>query len=254
MGFRYIDKIVTPENLQKFLELVDHAAGAGSDVSNIFDLSDKLNGSRPMGLCVKAIQKDPASLALLEERYVGPLYDIDAMLKMPKGSLGWTYGKVMSAMGYDPQFYRIPSTFENDEQYINFRVYKTHDIHHLLTGYSMDNFGELGVISVFAGQIAFPGFVFTDLLSLLMAFFAGETLYSEAETPIEQARTLGYRFRLISDGIEMGIKARPLFPVKWEEILERPLDELRSEFQIEPVTEGIFSWYSDPKLRQAIAG
>jgi ubiquinone biosynthesis protein Coq4 len=253
MSFRYIDKIVTPENLQKFLSLVDLAAGAGSDVNNIFDLSDRLNESRPMSRCVKMIQNDPASAALLAERYVGPLYDIDEMLKMPKGSLGWTYGRVMSEMGYDPQFYRIPDRFDSDEQYINFRVYKTHDIHHLLTGYSMDNFGELGVISVFAGQIGFPGFVFTDLLSLLMAFFGSEQLYHEAEDPIEQARTLGYRFRLISDGIETGLNAKPLFPVKWEEILDRPIDELRSEFNITPVTEGIFSWYSDPKLQEAIA-
>ncbi len=253
MGFRYIDKIITPENLQKFLELVDHAAGAGSDVNNVFDLSDKLNGTRPMGLCVKAIKRDPASLALLEERYVGPLYDLDAMLKLPKGSLGWTYGTVMSALGYDPQFYRIPESFEDEETYINFRVYKTHDIHHILTGFSLDNFGELGVISVFAGQIGFPGFVFVDLLSMLMTFFASDTSYAEAEDPIEQAKSLGYKFRLISDGIEMGTKAKRLFPVKWEEILDRPLEEVRSEYNIEPVREGIYSWYSYPQLQGVIA-
>jgi ubiquinone biosynthesis protein COQ4 len=253
MGFRYIDKVITPENLQKFLELADNAAGAGQDVNNIFDLSDKLNTSRPMGVCVKAIKQDAASLALLEERYVGPLYDLHAMLKMPKGSLGWTYARIMEAMGYDPQFYRIPDRFESEEAYVNFRVYKTHDIHHILTGYSMDGFGELGVISVFAGQIGFPAFVFVDLLSMLISFFASDELYTKAETPIEQARTLGYKFRIISDGIEMGMRAKRLFPVKWEEILDQPLEELRSQFQIEPVTEGIFSWYSDPKLQSAIA-
>ena len=117
----------------------------------------------------------------------------------------------------------------------------------------MDNFGELGVISVFGGQIGFPAFVFLDLLSMMMAFFGNEELYLAAEDPIEQARTLGYRFRLISDGIEMGMKAKPLFPVKWEEMLERSLDELRAEFQIEPATEGIYSWYNDPRLESAIA-
>ncbi len=253
MSFKYIDKMVTPENMEQFLELVNYAAGSGSDVNNIFDLSEKLHSSRAMGLCVKAVQLNPTSAAMLAERYVGPRYDIDAMLKMPKGSLGWTYAKIMTAMGYDPDFYRTPASFGKEEEYITFRVYKTHDIHHIVTGFSMDNFGEFGVISVFAAQIRYPAFVFVDLISMLMTFLKGEKLYGEAENPSEQARTLGYQFRLISDGLEMGANAKPLFPVKWEELLERQLEDLRAELNIEPVRSGIYSWYSNPKLQEAIA-
>ena len=68
MGFRYIDNLVKPENLNQFLELVDLAAGSGKDVTNVFDLSDRLNKSRPMQLCIQAIQRDPASIQLIEER------------------------------------------------------------------------------------------------------------------------------------------------------------------------------------------
>ncbi|MBR8831466.1 MAG: hypothetical protein N5P05_000952 [Chroococcopsis gigantea SAG 12.99] len=253
MSFNYIDKVITPENLQKFLELVDYAAGSGKDVNNVFDLSDKLHGSRPMGLCVKAIGQDPASAAMLAERYVGPDYDVEAMLKMPKGSLGWTYATILTTMGYDAKFYRTPDSFANEEDYITFRVYKTHDIHHVMTGFSLNNFGEFGVISVFGAQIRYPTFIFIDLISMLLTFFSSQNLYGEAENPVEQARTLGYQFRLISDGIEMGLKAKPLFPVKWEELFERPIEELRSQLNIEPVREGIYSWYSDPKLKAALS-
>jgi ubiquinone biosynthesis protein Coq4 len=93
MGFRYIENFAKPENLNQFLELVDLAAGAGKDVNNVFDLSDKLNHSRPMELCIQALQRDPASTKLIEERYVGPPYDLEAMLQMPKDSLGWTYAR-----------------------------------------------------------------------------------------------------------------------------------------------------------------
>lgn len=48
MGFRYIQNLVTPDKVEQFLELVDLAAGAGKDVNNVFDLSDKLRDSRPM--------------------------------------------------------------------------------------------------------------------------------------------------------------------------------------------------------------
>lgn len=253
MSFRYINNLITPDKVNQFLELVDLAAGAGQNVSAAFDLSEKLHGSRPMQLCIKAVQSNPACAAILQERYVGPPYDLEAMLAMPKDSLGWTYAKVLSTLGYDPQFYRTPQSFEQDDDYITFRVYKTHDIHHILTGYSLDNFGELGVISVIAGQIRFPAFIFLDLMALLMAFFNSEDLYNQEQTAAEQAKTLGYAFELLSAGLKMGAEAQPLFPVKWEEGLERPLAEWRQKLQIQPVMTGPYSWYSDPALQAAIA-
>jgi ubiquinone biosynthesis protein Coq4 len=239
--------------MQQFLEFVDLAAGSGKDVNNVFDMSEKFNPTRPMQRCVKAIQNNPASAAMLQERYVGPLYDLEAMLKMPKYSLGWTYAQVMNTLGYDPQFYRRPESFANDAEYITFRVYKTHDLHHILTGFSLDGLGELGVISVSVAQFGFPAFVFLDLISMMVSFFNNDNLYSEDLDPAEMAKTLGYKFKVISQGLEMGQAAQPLFPIKWEEGLTRPIEEWRQELNINPVREGIFSWYSRPELAAAIA-
>jgi ubiquinone biosynthesis protein COQ4 len=89
-SFKYINDIVSRGNLTQFLELVDLAAGAGKDVNNVFDLSDRFNHGRPLERCLEARRSDAASARMLEERYVGPLYDLDAMLRMPRNSLGWT--------------------------------------------------------------------------------------------------------------------------------------------------------------------
>jgi ubiquinone biosynthesis protein COQ4 len=67
-----------------------------------------------------------------------------------------------------------------------------------------------------------------------------------------QATTMRYAFDLLSAGIAMGQAAQPLFSVKWEEGLKRPLDEWRRELNITPVTEGIYSWYSRAELKAAI--
>lgn len=248
MGFRFIDGLVKPEKLNQFLELVDLAAGAGQDPNNVFDLSDRFNSSHPMQLCIQAIQQDPTASQVIEERYVGPPYDLESLLKLPKDSLGWTYAKVLSTLGYDPKFYRTPTTFNSDAEYISFRVYKTHDIHHILTGFMLDNLGELGVISVTAAQTRFPAFLFLDIVSLLSNFFTAETLYSEDLDRTAKGKTLGYAFHLISRGIEMGQAAKPLFPVKWEEGFDRPISEWRKELNIQPVMEGPYSWYSNPQL------
>jgi len=252
-SFKYINDIVSRGNLTQFLELVDLAAGAGKDVNNVFDLSDRFNQSRPMARCLMALRSNPASARMLEERYVGPLYDLEAMSRMPKYSLGWTYGRVMSTMGYDPQFYRRPEHFADDAAYVNFRVYKTHDIHHVLTGFSLDDLGEIGVISVSSAQFGFPAFVFLGLLGMLRQFFASEQLYREDMDATEIGKTLGYVYHLIGKGIEIGQAAKPLFPVKWEEGFERPLAEWREELNIRPVTDGVFSWYTRPNLAAAVA-
>lgn len=253
MGFKYINNLATGEKMQQFFELVDLAAGGGQDTNNVFDLSEKLNQTKPMQKCLKALLSDPASAKIIEEKYVGPLYDLDDMLKMPKYSLGWTYAKVLSALNYDPQFYRRPESFANDAAYVSFRVYKTHDIHHILTGFSLDNLGELGVVSVSAAQFAYPTFIFLDLIGMMVSFFTSDELYRDDLDMTEAGKTLGYKFNVINKGIEMGQAAKPLFPIKWEELFERPIDELRDELNVKPVKEGFYSWYTRPELVEAIA-
>jgi ubiquinone biosynthesis protein Coq4 len=253
MSYRYINKLATPENLNRFLEFVDLAAGAGTETANVWEIERRFVNSLPMQLCVKSILQEPASAQLVQERYVGPAYDLEAMLKMPKGSLGWTYAKIMTALGYDPQFYPQHRQFESDADYIGFRVDKTHDIHHILTGFSLDNLGELGVISVTVAQTRYPTFLLLDLLSLLLTFFTSDKLLSDVQSDADLQTTLGYKFDLISQGIAIGRAAKPLFPLKWEEGLERPLAQWREELNIKPVLEGPWSWYSRPELQAAIA-
>ena len=43
------------------------------------------------------------------------------------------------------------------------RVRKTHDLHHIVTGFSMIGPGELGVIGITALQIGYPAFMTLDL-------------------------------------------------------------------------------------------
>ena len=242
MSFNYINEIATQENINELLTFIDLVAGAGVDTNNVFDISDKLRDSTQMEECLAYMKQDQATSAMLVERYMGGDFDLEKLSKMPEGSLGWTYAKVMTAINYKPDFYRLRSV-ESDADYVINRVRKTHDLHHIMTGFSFDDFGENGVISVTVAQLAYPGFMLIDIISLMLSFFAGK---DELGIDIE------YLFDLISAGIKMGRKAKPLFPVKWEEVFERPLEELREELNIQPVTSGKYSWYSNPKIREAI--
>ncbi|MFN5117088.1 MAG: Coq4 family protein [Cyanobacteriota bacterium] len=255
MAFRYLDQIATKEHIQEFLALVDLAGGAGQSASNAFLLSHRLRTSAPMRLCERILGSDPAATALIKERrLVGP-YDSTLLRGMPKGSLGHTYVTVLDTMGYDINFFPEPAFFNNletDADYINYRVFATHDIHHILSGFSLDNYGEVGVISISVGQFNHPGLAFIDLMSLLLNWFRSDTPESQLSTHAERLRTASYTFRMIHHGLEIASVAKLLFTVNWEDHLERNLDELRAELGIEPVKDGPWSWYSQPAIAAAL--
>lgn len=255
MGFRYLDQIATEDHIQGFLELADLAAGAGASANNVFLLSHRLRDSKPMKLCLAQLNRDPASAALIAQRRLSGPYDTAALKALPRGSLGHTYATVLEALGYDINFFPEPQFFNNlesDADYINYRVYATHDLHHIVSGFSLDNFGELGVISISVAQFSHPGLAFTDLMALLLSWFRNDTPIDELQTVTEQARTAAYGFGRISQGLEMGLAAKPLLTVIWEERMGQALEELRSQLGIEPEREGAWSWYSDLTLTAAL--
>ena len=59
-----------------------------------------------MNNCIQKLKKDPDSTMMFEERYMGPEYNLDDLIKLPKNSLGYTYAKLMKTMGFEPHFYR----------------------------------------------------------------------------------------------------------------------------------------------------
>ncbi len=256
MGFRYLDRLSGQDNTQQFLELADLAVGGGQDAGNVFLLSHRLRESRPMKLCTSLLLRDPAAAALIRERRLCGPYDTAALRALPKGSLGHTYVTVLEAMGYDINFFPQPNFYNNletDADYINYRVFATHDIHHIVSGYSLDNFGEIGVISISVGQFNHPGLGFTDLIALMLNWLRGDTPFDDLETAQEQARTARHTLRMILAGLDTAARARPLFPVIWEERMEQNLEELRAELGIEPVREGITSWQTNPVIQAALA-
>jgi ubiquinone biosynthesis protein Coq4 len=256
MGFRYLNTIAAQHNLQDFLQLADLAAGGSKDAGNVFLLSHRLRDSNPMKLCIRILEKSPAAAALIRERRLCGPYDVEALAALPRGTLGHTYATVLNTHGYDINFFPEPSFFNNletDADYINYRVFATHDLHHIVSGYSLDNFGEIGVISISVGQFNHPGLGFTDLVSLMLTWLMGSTPASDLSTAEEQARTARSVLRLIVDGLEAGAAAKPLFPVIWEERMGQDLEELRAELGINPVREGVRSWYSNPAVVAALA-
>lgn len=254
----YMDLMTKAENLDKLRDMVNLYVKTTPENSlrTVFDLEDGFRDTIWMKKCIEHIKSEPSSAKILEERYVEPEWNIAAMLKLPKHSLGWTYAKIMSTLGYDPHFYTNRKSIEEETDYVTMRVRSTHDMLHIISGFDMIN-GEIATIGLNVGQYGYPGFMLIDLVGLFFACFptletGGDHKNTEAHIR-DEVRTGGMLFDILVAGITMARKAKPLFAVKFGEILDQPLEKIRKDLNIEPVISGSFSWYTDPRFKGALS-
>jgi ubiquinone biosynthesis protein Coq4 len=255
MSLEALNQLLEKGQLDDFMGLFDQALRGGGDVSQVFDLSRRLCDSLPMHRTLEILKRDPAAQRLIAERALMPKPQLEELLALPRGSVGRTYGGLLQRLHYDPGFYPDPAYFNNlatDADYVNYRTYATHDLHHVLTGFALDTTGELGVISVSIRQYGCPAFAFLALTSLFASWMASPVLYTPGQPDAERVLTARYRLELIDRGMAIGDAAKPLFALDWPNLLSRDLEELRQELGVEPLREGPGSWYSRPELMAAL--
>jgi ubiquinone biosynthesis protein Coq4 len=125
----------------------------------------------------------------------------------------------MRANGLDPK--AIPTLPAGDDlAFLRAHLYETHDVWHVVSGFSTDVAGELGLQAFYAAQT--PGGL---PLALLAMGCLNTALYDMADREP--------RMTAIARGWEMGRSARPLFGVRWEALWAVPLDEVRRELHVD---------------------
>jgi len=208
---------------------VEFVLGQGKDTATVGRLEDHFRDRPAMQACVERMKADPATRKCIEDRYLGPELNLDELVNYPRGSLGYTYAKVMKHLGYAAHFYTDRPSIEEETDYVTMRVRKTHDLHHIVTGFSMIGPGELGVIAITALQYGYPAFMTIDLGAITLSMLRVEGW--------------GQAIHNVRVGWDMADRAKPLMGVRWEEGLDKPLDVWRRELTIEPVQHGQNSWY-----------
>lgn len=151
---------------------------------------------------------------------LGPL-DLDALLTHAPRSLGHEFARHMKAANLDPA--AIPTLEANDAgEYVFAHYYETHDIWHVLTGFTTDKAGELGLQAFYLGQ---GGPARLSAMILSAGFL--ELLLKADEWGDREARLFQ-----IARGYVMGKHAKPLFGVRWSDLWDVPLVEIRKRFGI----------------------
>lgn len=125
---------------------------------------------------------------------------------------------------------------------------QTHDLHHIITGFSLDNFGEFGVVSLSVSQYNFPAFAFLNLSALMMGWMNQAEPVDKTTPTAAKAMSPQGLFEAVSLGLAMGEAAKRLFAVLWESLLSKDLQQVRHDLGITPVLSGIRSWTTNPSV------
>jgi len=207
---------VRPLEIAKSLYRVMQNPDDTSEVFRMFDAATK----GPSAFTRK-FEKSRAGAALLEGRpdILPRLRDKKALAALPEGSLGRAYLDFMSRDGLTPDWLvnasETAAVYHGDapHEFVARRMRDTHDLWHVVTGYGGDLLGEASLLAFTYAQ------TFAPAVGLLVS-----VAFLRADDP--DAR------HLILDAFTRGLSAAWMPVVAWEDLLARPLSEVRDRLRV----------------------
>ncbi|MGD1943218.1 MAG: Coq4 family protein [Leptolyngbyaceae cyanobacterium] len=193
-----------------------------SKTSSVYDVEDGLRNRQATTLAVEFVKQHPDVAEIFASRYVATPPDLGQLLQLPEDSLGHAYATYLKTSGFEADFYR-PLEVEDDVTYFLLRMRQTHDIWHLIAGFSTDVPGELGLKAFELAQTRRP---------LSAVLLSGGVLSAVFKSPA----TLGPLLEQIAIGYRLGSTAQPLLAQRWEDHWERSLEDWRSQLNLQPVS------------------
>jgi ubiquinone biosynthesis protein Coq4 len=204
---------------QAFFKLV----GDPNNTMLVFELEDKMTGtSNPEEIekVVNQFKQIPELGSMFEERYLAPDYKIEDLADSKPGTLGYAYYRHMHDNGFSQDFFPEVKPVD-DLSFFELRMRQTHDIWHVVTGFSPSIEDEVGLQAFYAAQMNSPFNMTLVAAGMLHGAIRNPKLYR----PIMEATILGW---------EMGKAAKLLAPRKWEQMWDRSLEEIRRELNVKP--------------------
>jgi ubiquinone biosynthesis protein Coq4 len=155
-----------------------------------------------------------------------PRFLLEDLARCPAESLGGQLHSLVVDDGFDLEVLdrdslgltELPPPLD----YLNVRILQCHDVWHLVAGYRTTGLHEVGI----------SGFQMAQFGHHYSSMFLGLVLTKVAFTqPFEGT---GFLLDTILSAYKHGRETPPLIGVPWEEIWDRPLDEIRLELGVSP--------------------
>lgn len=195
------------------------------DTTRVFEVVDALSGRSGRRL-FERFRRTATGARLLRERpdLRAALCDLDALRRLPPGSLGRSYAALASREQISPDGLLEASragrgpgpALPEEARWFDERIRVMHDLWHVVTGYGRDLVGEPALLAFTFAQTRNPAFGF-----LLVGLYA-----RVGEMPTAR-RTIRAAWR-------RGRRAAWLPAQDWEALLARPLREVRDQLAVGP--------------------
>jgi ubiquinone biosynthesis protein COQ4 len=167
-----------------------------------------------------AMLSDPTGRRILRDRprMTSETLPLEYLRGLPANSVGRTYAAWLDREGVSPDT-RDSVKYIDDEEcaYVMQRYRESHDFYHTVTGLPV----------MVEGEIALKAFEFVNTLIPM----TGLSLFAIMRLKPEE-RTRFWNFHL-PWAVKSGLASKELINVYWEEQLDRDVDELRKELNIE---------------------
>jgi ubiquinone biosynthesis protein COQ4 len=191
----------------------------------VFTIIESLSGNTLQRIA-RGMQADEGGRRLLADQpdLVEKLADREALARLPEGSLGRAYLHFVDRENISAEGIRIAAakgmerTLPAPLDFVSARMRDTHDLWHVVTGYSGDVLGETALLAFIFAQTWNPG------VGLIIALGLAKTA---------AAAQGGAARATILDGFRRGRRARWLPAVEWEKLLALPLREVRATLTAE---------------------
>lgn len=219
-----IDKIKKAKNKFDFARIYFSLVNDYSNTDKVFKLIDNVrNNLTPQmrEVLTTKLAEQPQNQQMFKERYLAPKYRIEDLAHKEVGTLGYAYYRHMQDNHFDLNFFPPIEPTDNFLYYI-LRIGQTHDIWHVVTGFKTNLAGEVGLQAFYAGQSLSP----INFVIVSGGILAAARKPDEAVEVMESAKT----------GWDNGRAAKHLFPIKWEELWDRSLEDIRAEYNIKPAS------------------
>jgi ubiquinone biosynthesis protein Coq4 len=256
MRINYQNLAEQPQHLDQLLQLAQLAESCDTTVEDTFHLANSLRDSPQMQRCVARLMQDPSSCELIRSRQLHIRRPPEELARFEPGTLGQIYYEVIKHEGLSYTYGPDPDYFNNletDADYVNYRVFCTHDFYHIVSGFALDVFGEIGARSLLVAQCGYPPMALTDVVNLLTSWLANDICPGD-DKDLDGDLSEVYLLDVMAMGIRMAKASLPLFGTDWDGLLHLPLEQVRQRLQITPVTEGRYSWHSQGRLAHLTTG
>lgn len=182
----------------------------------------------------------PEFAAWLDARYISN-FTAEQVEHCAPGTLGRRIFEFITKSGYAIDFLYKDEP-KSDYDYLVKRRAQNHDIEHMVTGFCPSQVGEVALMV--ANAVAISNYFSTDFAHELNLYGTVLMSTSLSRSGLHYPKTFTALLEGFSRGYALGAKQKlPLFMIRWEDHLERPIADIRAEFGFEDGPEpGYWDW------------